>query len=659
MLDAVEWLGEHEGATVKLLPVDAIGRVDPADLRAALEEAAGTVALVSVMWANNEVGTLQPIAELVAECARAGVPMHSDATQAAGHVPIDFDGSGLAALTLAGHKFGGPQGVGALLIGRNVACVPLAHGGGHERDLRSGTPNVPGVAGMAAALSVATARMDDESVRKAALRDALIAGIRAFDGAVINGGAGHGVPALPGIAHVSFTGCEGDSLLMLLDARGIEAATGSACSAGVARASHVLVAMGADAGRRPRLAAVLLRPQVHRRRRRTVLDALGQVVERARAAGLSGARGPLMRVLAAMSGGVDSAVAAARAVEAGHDVVGVHLALSEAPGTLRTGSRGCCSKEDAGDARRAADVLGHPVLRLGLRGPLQGGRDRRFRRVLRRGRNPEPVPALQREDQVLRAGRARLRPRLRRRRHRPLRPPARTASCAAPSTPTRTSRTSSRCSRRISWPGPCSPSATPRSPASARRPRVAAWPSRTSPTATTSASSRPATPRPSSAPASASAPAPWSTPRPASALGEHAGVHEFTIGQRKGLGLPGPAADGEPRYVTGIDAESGEVRVGRGEQLDVTRIVADGAVWTCGSAPIGPIEATVQVRAHGGLAPVTARAEGDRMVLDLHSPLRGVAPGQAAVLYAPDAARGDLVLGSGTIRSTAHATADV
>lgn len=287
VLDAVQWLGEHEGATVVLLPVDELGRVDPADLRAALDEAAGTVALVTVMWANNEVGTLEPIADLVAECARVGVPLHSDATQAAGHVPVDFDGSGLAALTVAAHKFGGPQGVGALLIGRTVACVPMAHGGGHERDLRSGTPNVAGAAGMAAALAVAVARMDDEISRRSALRDRLIAGIRGIEGAVINGGAGRGAPALPGIAHVSFSGCEGDSLLMLLDARGIEAATGSACSAGVARPSHVLEAMGAAAEVVRGSLRFSFGPESTEADVDFVLDALVQVVERARVAGLA------------------------------------------------------------------------------------------------------------------------------------------------------------------------------------------------------------------------------------------------------------------------------------------------------------------------------------------------------------------------------------
>ncbi|MFD9827670.1 cysteine desulfurase family protein [Tsukamurella tyrosinosolvens] len=287
VLDAIEWLGEHEGAVVRLLPVDHRGLVDPADLRTALDEAAGTVALVSVMWANNEVGTLQPIAELAAECARHGVPMHSDATQATGHVPIDFDASGLAVLTNAAHKFGGPQGVGTMLIGRSVALVPLAHGGGHERDLRSGTPNVAGAAGMAAALTVAIGRMDEETRRRAALRDRLIAGVRGFEGAVINGGAAHDIPALPGIAHVSFAGCEGDSLLMLLDARGIECATGSACSAGVARVSHVLEAMGADPGVARGSLRFSFGPENTEADVDAVLDALGQVVDRARAAGLS------------------------------------------------------------------------------------------------------------------------------------------------------------------------------------------------------------------------------------------------------------------------------------------------------------------------------------------------------------------------------------
>ncbi|MDF0586074.1 cysteine desulfurase family protein [Tsukamurella sp. 8F] len=287
VLDAVDWLRVHEGARVVWLPVDGAGRVDPAVLRSALDEHADTVAVVTVMWANNEVGTVQPIAELAAACVAAGVPMHSDAVQAAGHVAVDFEASGLSAMTLAAHKFGGPQGVGALLIGRTVPCTPLAHGGGHERDLRSGTPNVAGAAGMAAALRVATARLVVDSARQAALRDRLLAGARALDGAVANGAAASGGPALPNIAHVSFAGCEGDSLLMLLDAKGIECATGSACSAGVAQASHVLQAMGADADSARGSLRFSFGHDTTESDIDAVLAELDQVVARARAAGLT------------------------------------------------------------------------------------------------------------------------------------------------------------------------------------------------------------------------------------------------------------------------------------------------------------------------------------------------------------------------------------
>ncbi|WP_147123876.1 cysteine desulfurase family protein, partial [Nocardia neocaledoniensis] len=139
VLDAVEWLEKHEGARVSWLPVDAEGVVSAQALRAELAEHADEVALVSVMWANNEVGTIQPIAELAAVAQEFDVPMHSDAIQAVTQLPIDFGASGLAALSVAGHKAGGPHGIGVLLLGRQVPCVPLVHGGGHERDLRSGT----------------------------------------------------------------------------------------------------------------------------------------------------------------------------------------------------------------------------------------------------------------------------------------------------------------------------------------------------------------------------------------------------------------------------------------------------------------------------------------------------------------------------------------
>ncbi|KUI31726.1 cysteine desulfurase family protein [Mycobacterium sp. GA-2829] len=243
VLDAVEWLVDHEGAEVTWLPVDAEGSVNPAALREVLA-AHDDVALVSVMWANNEVGTVQPIAELSAVAAEFGVPMHSDAVQAVGQLPVDFGASGLSAMSVTAHKFGGPTGIGALLLRRDTACVPLLHGGGQERDVRSGTADVAGAVAMAAAARVAIDGLEAYRARVSALRDRLIAGVlSAIDDAYANGSRAH---RLPGNAHFTFRGCEGDSLLMLLDAKGIECSTGSACTAGVAQPSHVLIAMGAE-----------------------------------------------------------------------------------------------------------------------------------------------------------------------------------------------------------------------------------------------------------------------------------------------------------------------------------------------------------------------------------------------------------------------------
>jgi cysteine desulfurase len=203
------------------------------------------VALVSVMWANNEVGTVMPIAELAAVAAEFGVPMHSDAVQAVGQLPVDFTASGLSAMSVAAHKFGGPTAVGALLLRRDVACVPLLHGGGQERDIRSGTADVAGAVGMATAVRLAVDGLEANSARLRTLRDRLVEGVLAeIDDVRLNGSL---ELRLPGNAHFTFRGCEGDALLMLLDANGIECSTGSACTAGVPQASHVLIAMGADA----------------------------------------------------------------------------------------------------------------------------------------------------------------------------------------------------------------------------------------------------------------------------------------------------------------------------------------------------------------------------------------------------------------------------
>ena len=244
VLDAADWLGRHEGAAVSWLPVDQTGRVDPAALDELVERYADEIAVVSVQWANNEVGTVQPVPELAGIAASAGVPFHTDAVQAVGQIPVDFAATGAAAMTITGHKLGGPVGVGALLLGRDVACTPLLHGGGQERDLRSGTLDAPGVAAFAVAVELAVANQQEYAKRIGALRDDLVARVRAaVPDAVVNGNREQ---RLPGNAHFSFPGCEGDALLLLLDAQGIACSTGSACSAGVAQPSHVLLAMGAD-----------------------------------------------------------------------------------------------------------------------------------------------------------------------------------------------------------------------------------------------------------------------------------------------------------------------------------------------------------------------------------------------------------------------------
>lgn len=290
VLDAVEWLVEHEDADVTWLAVDENGRVDPRTLREELEAHADEVALVTVMWANNEVGTVMPIASLAAVAAEFDIPIHSDAVQAVTHLPVDFADSGLSALTVAAHKFGGPQGVGALLLGRQVPCVPLAHGGGHERDVRSGTQDTASIAGMATALRHVTTELQSRSVELEVLRDALIAGVeRVVPDAVLNGP--RGADRLPGNAHFTFPGCEGDSLLMLLDAAGIECSTGSACTAGVARASHVLVAMGCDPATARGSLRFSLGHTTTREDIEALLAALPQVVERARAAGMASVGG--------------------------------------------------------------------------------------------------------------------------------------------------------------------------------------------------------------------------------------------------------------------------------------------------------------------------------------------------------------------------------
>lgn len=249
VLDPLDWLLEHEGVQVSTVPVDTSGRIVLKTLEDEIADDPESVALVSVMWANNEVGTVQPISEVVAAAAEHNIRVHSDAVQAIGHLPVSFAASGLDAMTVTAHKLGGPVGVGALLLRRELEPTPLLHGGGQERRIRSGTVPTALIASFAAAVDVAVARRADLTAQLEALRARLVDGIRAMDPlALVNGDAESGADhRLPNILHVSFPGCEAETLLLMLDAQGIACSAGSACAAGVPQASHVPLAMGLDA----------------------------------------------------------------------------------------------------------------------------------------------------------------------------------------------------------------------------------------------------------------------------------------------------------------------------------------------------------------------------------------------------------------------------
>lgn len=355
-----------------------------------------------------------------------------------------------------------------------------------------------------------------------------------------------------------------------------------------------------------------------------------------------------MRVLVAMSGGVDSSVAAARMVDAGHDVVGVHLALSSAPGTLRTGSRGCCSKEDAGDARRVADVLGIPFYVWDFADRFKEDVIDDFVDSYARGETPNPCVrcnerikfsalasrALALGFDALATGHyARLSEgRLRR-----------AVDTDKDQSYVLAVLTADQLAHAM-FPIGDTPKARIRHEAAQRGLAVAQKADSHDicfiPSGDTQAflGARIGVRRGSVVDSSGAV------------LAEHDGVHGFTIGQRKGLGIAGPGPDGRPRYVTGIDAATATVQVGDVADLDVHTLYGEAPVFTSGVAPRGPLECEVQVRAHGGITGAVAESRGGELVVELRSPLRGVAPGQTAVLYRPDPA-GDEVLGSATIRA--------
>ncbi len=240
ILEPVEWLEKHEGAVVIYIPITPSGVVDLDALAQIIKDESGKIALISVMHSNNELGTVQPISEVVGLVG--DIPVHVDAVQSFGKVGFNFEELGVTSATISAHKVGGPLGVAALILRRGLDITPILHGGGQERDIRSGTLNAPAIVAFAAAAQEMVAKRDENYKKVSALR-ALLKGkiAAAISDAQFNGDAPQ---MLPGILNVTFPGTESDSLLLLLDAEGICSSTGSACSAGVQRPSHVLMAIG-------------------------------------------------------------------------------------------------------------------------------------------------------------------------------------------------------------------------------------------------------------------------------------------------------------------------------------------------------------------------------------------------------------------------------
>lgn len=352
-----------------------------------------------------------------------------------------------------------------------------------------------------------------------------------------------------------------------------------------------------------------------------------------------------------MSGGVDSSVAAARMVDAGHDVVGVHLALSSAPGTLRTGSRGCCSKEDASDARRVADVLGIPFYVWDFAERFKADVIDEFVSSYARGETPNPCVVCNQKikfsalsakaialgfDTVATGHYARLSDgRLRR------------AVDHGKDQSYVLAVLSAEQLRHAAFPIGDTPKPQIRAEAARRGLTVAEKPDSHDICFIPSGNTRAFLGERIGVRRGAVVNADGTV------LAEHDGVHGFTVGQRKGLGIAGPGPDGRPRYVTAIDAETATVHVGEAADLEIREIVGRKPVFTSGATPSGPVECAVQVRAHGETADAIAELVDDELVVRLRAPMRGVARGQTLVLYRPDP-EGDEVLGSATIAGTAR-----
>ena len=244
VLDSVNWLVSEQGAEAYFVAMDQNGVLDLEDLERVLQDRADQVALVSLMWANNEIGVIHPMKKITELAAKHKVPVHSDAIAALGHIPVNFKSSGLSAMTITGHKLGSPVGIGALILSRNQKITPVMHGGGQERNLRSGTPDAAAAAAFALAITEAVEEQAALATLHARLSARLVAGVKRVAPDVKI--SSEHVERLSNNVHFRFPGCLGDSLLFLMDLNGVSISTGSACAAGVSSPSHVVLSLGAD-----------------------------------------------------------------------------------------------------------------------------------------------------------------------------------------------------------------------------------------------------------------------------------------------------------------------------------------------------------------------------------------------------------------------------
>jgi tRNA (5-methylaminomethyl-2-thiouridylate)-methyltransferase len=640
-------LGALAAADVELtlLPVGADGTIDPDSLRAALRP---DTALVTLALANHEIGNVYDVAALAAIARAVGALVHADAVQAAGKVLIDVSALGVDALTISAHKVHGPKGVGAVYLRRGAPFEPPRRGGHQERERRSGTENVAGIAGFGVAARLAHAELAADATRISALRDRLAARLQE-----IPGFRRHGAPraALPGTLNVGFAGAPGQLVAAALDLEGVAVSTGAACTSGSVDPSPVLLALGLP----PEEAACGLRFGLGRGTTPEEIDRAAalaaEVIARVRGRGapaVAPGGGRRERIVVAMSGGVDSSTAAAVLVEAGYDVVGVTLRLYDASGTAASIGGRCCGPRDIEDARATAAHLGIPHHVIDESAAFSAAVIDDFVAEYRAGRTPNPCvrcnerikfgPLLAFVDAVgagaLATGHY-----------------ARVAPDGSGGVVLGRARDADKDQSYFLFGVRPEVLARVRFPlgdktkdevrALARRHRL--------PNADKAESQEICfipdgdhvgflAARGGAGPGGTIVDDSTGAP-----LGAHAGTHTFTIGQRRGL----PAAT-ERRFVLRIDAATGEVRVGPRDRLGRDRLLVADVRWLDPLFAAGPGRCSVQIRHHAKAALAWIEPAGDRATLvRLDAPAFGVAPGQAAVFYGAD----DRVLGGGWIEA--------